>query len=441
MTTTTTLQVCRFLPSIPRALGLTMAASLSVDLLHAAEIRAGYVLDLAPRVVGDVVGVDIAPGMTNTEDIMQPIYTTTTLGAVIGVRVQEGGIMDADMIGDVMVSTASGAAKAAEISGEFKGDIIGRLMATSSSLGDVWGLHVTKTGSFDGQILGDISAIKPTHSAYGIQIENGSMPSAIGGNIMANGNQHAIGIYNSDANATNTKVNFLYQANKPNLTVTTIKGGVTGAGTAIKTDAGDISITTQAGNSMDPVKVTLQGNIDAAAGAGSINFESGNYEIASDFWNASAINFSNGGTVGTRVTVINSSNIGQMAAGKGDLTLNFDVVQATMPPMLRFEEGSQMQIAVVNVHIDRDLALQLQDHLYNVIAGDIGSWWDEDTAINIYVDGELHNEIKTEITSEGLLIGLSGDILDKDFIPEPSTAGLGLLALAGLMARRRRKDC
>ncbi len=184
--------------------------------------------------------------------------------------------------------------------------------------------------------------------------------------------------------------------------------------------------------------VTMKGNFVAENGAKALNFKSGNYEIASDFWNVSAVNFTQVGAVPTRVTVIDGSNIGKTASDTGSLTLNFTVADANATPMLRFDEGSQMNIASIRVNITSALADQLDTNLYQVITGDLASWV-AGTPVNVYVDGKLDSTITSSIIHDGLVIGTGTNVLNPDFIPEPSTAGLGMLALAGLMSRRRRK--
>ncbi len=241
-----------------------------------------------------------------------------------------------------------------------------------------------------------------------------------------------------------------------------------GLGHAIVTLAGGITVNSV--GTRDPsAKVTFVGNLTAgfntttgAVGTESITFMKGNYDVTSDSWKAAK-----GVTLGTKSATpgglheIAQVDLKDLTIGGGTVGQKTEIVAST----LNFTANSSASASQIHVGAGNDLDLDGLQVVNIYLSGDESNYTstvyfvDARSGNEFTADGEVYDSVVTESTGGTqkyqyniyfnndtdahtqhanfkIVHDATGIYLH---IPEPSTATLSLLALAGLMARRRRR--
>ncbi len=190
-----------------------------------------------------------------------------------------------------------------------------------------------------------------------------------------------------------------------------------------------------------------------------LTFNEGTYDVSSDYWFVSQVNMGSSQTKGTgHVRLHDSTNlfvtdmltfhvnsssdyssIG-IAHGKTLTTASLENVQITLNDDIMAEENFEINLIAGDI-IDATGG-ELRLTLIDLNAG--GTELLEDNLGSIYI---IYNGEKVYYT-DGMTISMDGSSTNltigrgtgSSHIPEPSTATLSLLALAGLISRRRRKQ-
>ncbi len=217
-------------------------------------------------------------------------------------------------------------------------------------------------------------------------------------------------------------------------------------GDAINNTVGGIKLTTQ--NTSVSKDVILVGNLNA--GEQALAFNEGHYSVSSSAWQASQnITFGSASSVeGLYATAqVNLREMVSAPASFSDTTtlstgeLNFYTNSMSDSSQLLVGEGLTLNfdgLTEVNVYLTG--ATDDYGKLYFVDAQSAAGFDADNTGItyNIYLNGSLYDQ-----TEEFRLVhdasGIYLDTAGNDIIPEPSTVTLSLLALAGVLARRRRR--
>lgn len=307
---------------------------------------------------------------------------------------------------------------------------------SSSYINYVTGIHSEKgaIGDIDGDII--VSATGHT-GAYGIFINGAGSVGTIRGDIE---------VSTAYSTVTNYGIRFYNSVG-----VQTIEFG---NGASIVTSAGDevgVAISNTAGLvlkledgacSSDGF-ITLRG--DLVTTAGNITFESGAYDVTSSSWNAKEIYFNQAANV-TLTADFGTSSAGRVYCAAD---LYFAVDSDLDAAMLTVTEGTYLSsVDTVTVALSDSMVEQ-----YGCLLE--GEDWDlldlgiiaisEVDAIACFEDTEfvLTNADGSVVYASGLSYsdcGFTGGVAYEFVsVPEPSTATLSLLALAALLARRRRR--
>ncbi len=240
---------------------------------------------------------------------------------------------------------------------------------------------------------------------------------------------------------------------------TTSVKSLVGLGQAITSVAGDINLSTRTAEGVKTHGlVSLNGNIVAGmTGSESLKFQEGNYNVTSNDWLASE-----GITVGLindidalhGIATVRLDNFvsftGEFVDNSIEIktsTLNFTGNSATDVSKIYVGANQTLEftdLANVNIYLKQD-AEYYEDYFANggdaIFFVDSGAsqYFDTDkTGITytLYINGA-----KVDLSGYSYKIyhDQYGIYINDEIAPEPSTATLSLLALAGLLARRRRK--
>ncbi len=232
-------------------------------------------------------------------------------------------------------------------------------------------------------------------------------------------------------------------------------------GQAILTFVGDTELTTTSTGAANTTRIT--GDITTGTeGTKSLSFQKGHFTATSTNWNAAAgISFGNlaeDGITALSTATVQLSDIVKVDAGAtvadglgkkvtlNTATLDFAGISETNVSQLIVGNGMTLDfngLATVNVTL-------------NGTAAEYMEYFENGGGAIFFVDARLAETFDTEQVNYVLTIGgdsaVSTDtfkiyhdghgiyLFDKTYVPEPSTATLSLLALAGLLARRRRKQ-
>ncbi len=362
------------------------------------------------------------------------------------------------------------------------GSVAGNI-SSSSNAGQAYGIYL---GGHTGTITGNIESSSSNGSAYGVVVtENASMgvldehakisaistgsqyaDSAVGIHVMGETKEirgevtassksgNAVAIH-ADANATlgtitsTARINAhsdlsntgssrgSYAISYKSKQALTIEHGASiratmGAngrsyGTAIENTQNGITLRGVQARGSSASSVHIYGNMNA--GQHAMTFESGSFDIDSNYLVSTEVNF--GSWDGTNVTTSNV-NISSSTAMSASV-LNFYMNSVSDLSQLTIASDSSLTLlegCVINVYMSDALcelaeAGALGD--ITIVSGDIQGVNVNDFVINAYdCNGNTQGGTNFIVDPGGL-------------IPEPSTATLSLLALAGLMARRRRQ--
>ncbi len=320
---------------------------------------------------------------------------------------------------------------------------------------DTTGVYDTKVKEFSGTISAVMKGALATDGAAEDFIFDGTNQintDNLTAGIVDMGNQTLN--FNADANGTVNEIDVIkadssLQSTKDEVgtSVSAVIYGadnqITAYGQAILTLAGGIKV-----NSVGSKQhaITFTGNLTAGAyGHKSLSFQSGRYNVTSEVWNAAE-----GVTVGGKSdSVLNTYDTARVtlrdiATSVGDKTtiasskLEFYTNDMSDSSLIFVESGHQLDfqgLTIVKVYLMGDES-DYTSRLYFVDATQASAFDADNTGISyeIYLDGSTtaytqHDNFKIIHDSTGIYL----------HIPEPSTATLSLLALSGLLARRRRR--
>ncbi len=225
----------------------------------------------------------------------------------------------------------------------------------------------------------------------------------------------------------------------------TLFGDITSVahGGYIKTGADSVDITTE--NSPTGELIGDRG----------LHFERGNYDVSSDYWFVNSVSL--GTVMGSEVSKVHLKDSTRMFDTH---TMSFHVNSTSSHSQLSIAAGEQMTITElgnINVTLGEELMgtevfrLTIIDgdmidatggtltvNLKDLVAG--GTTGLEDDLSSIYVE---YDGVRKYYEDGGVSFSYNGTATDfvigRGVIPEPSTATLSIMALAGLLARRRRK--
>ncbi len=190
-----------------------------------------------------------------------------------------------------------------------------------------------------------------------------------------------------------------------------------------------------------------------------LNFAVGTFDISSSHWYVSNVTL--GSEVDRSISRVNLKDSTHMYSTD---SLNFHVNSVSAHSVLAIEDGKHMTITeldAVNITLAQDLMATetfritlIDGEMLDALGADIGSKTfavnlfdiDEyglvDPNLDVYTIDVIYDGVRYDYR-DGLTITMNGaatDLVLERIIPEPSTATLSLLALAGLLGRRRRKS-
>ncbi len=225
----------------------------------------------------------------------------------------------------------------------------------------------------------------------------------------------------------------------------TLIGDITSVahGGFIKTGADSVDITTE--NSPTGELIGDRG----------LHFERGNYDVSSDYWFVNSVSL--GTVMGSEVSKVQLKDSTRMFDTH---TMNFHANSTSSYSQLGIAAGEQMtitELGSINVTLGEELMgtevfrLTLIDgdmidtmggkltvHLHDVLPSGTDGLADDLSSIYVEYDG-----VRQYYADGPLTFTYTGNATDfvigRGVIPEPSTATLSVMALAGLLARRRRR--
>ncbi len=300
---------------------------------------------------------------------------------------------------------------------------VGNLAASSSitvtaeDVGCAYGLYLQNESSI-GDLAGTITVQSSTDTATGIYLDNSTI-GTISGKVIAKSTTDM-----SLATAIEYNTEQELDLNGATIRAMTKTDGVASYGTAIKnTEYGIKLLSTDCSTA-----AAIKGNLDA--GEEALQFQSGQFDVDSESWTAKVV------TIGseTETAQINvESDLGIEAT-----TLEFYINSIDDVSSITIDSGYTLDltdVSSINIYLS-DSVMESVEFVLTLIDGDIACL-SPDVQVN-YVTSDLYTSDSlsygTDSDGNSFIITLSGCV-----IPEPSTATLSLVALAGLMARRRRQ--
>lgn len=284
------------------------------------------------------------------------------------------------------------------------------VMALNQGTGNSYGIYLSGQSS-----IGDLACDFFIDADYGLSVAIYLEDSTMG---TISGTVKAYSIY---ADATVILCN---TEDSLQLSGATIKGVAQGAyGTAIENTSKGISIVNEGAAS------TIFGNLNA--GEQALTFESGELNLSGDTWTASSVSIgSDSGTVS--LTLESSITIDAE-------TLNFYIHTIDELSSIFIEEGYTLNlesIQIINIYLD-DAVMDAGDFELVLIDGSI-DFLSDDVQVN-YEVSEAYSAVSFSYSAAAdgtsFIISSAGG----EVVPEPCTVSLSFIALAGLLARRRRQ--
>ncbi len=284
------------------------------------------------------------------------------------------------------------------------------VMALNQGSGDSYGIYLSGQSS-----IGDLACGFYIDADYGlstaIYLEDSTM-----GTI--SGTVKAYSIY------AESKVILYNTEDSLQLSGAFIEGVAQGTyGTAIENTSKGISIVNEGAAS------TISGNLNA--GEQALTFESGELTLLADTWIASSVSI--GSDAGTAQLTLESSITVETEI------LNFYIHDLDDLSFILIEEGYTLNlenIQMINIYLD-DAVMAAGDFEFILIDGAIACLSD-----NVQVNYEVGDAYSADFFSWGTAADGTSFIVSSggsEVIPEPCTVSLSLIALAGLLARRRRQ--
>ncbi len=352
-----------------------------------------------------------------------------------------------DLVDNMIVNQNYGNTSFGHISGNISATVENETDGTKSvgvQLGNVFiqdgKLHTIDT-EMTGFFTGNISA-KLNNSINA----DGSLQSSTTGNVVAGiidmGNQTLKfdGTTQGTNNAYGTKVSAEIYHNKE----------LRAYGDAVLTLTGGIKLSSE--GKTTATAASFVGNFTAGMGASgsgteSLQFEKGNFQVTSESWNAQKgiiVGSSLSSSVGALYQTA-SVTLHDIASTVGDTTtfnsssLSFYANSMTDSSLIKVMNGVSLDLeglTTVNIYLAGD------DSMYGplfFLDATLADSFDADNSgitYKLYFDGIEYtqsNTLKIVHDSNGIYLSTGAPI------PEPSTASLSLVALAGLLSRRRRK--
>ncbi len=193
-------------------------------------------------------------------------------------------------------------------------------------------------------------------------------------------------------------------------------------GTAIENTSKGISIANEGDAS------SIQGDINA--GENALNFESGQFELSGDTWTASSVSIGSDSET-AQLTLESSITIEAEA-------LNFYVHDLDVLSSIFIEDGFTLNlesIEVINIYLD-DAVMESGNFSITLIDGAIAYLSDD-----VLVNYEMSERFLAVSFNYGTAEDGTSFIVSSyaEVVPEPGTLSLSFIALAGLLARRRRQ--
>ncbi len=285
----------------------------------------------------------------------------------------------------------------------------GSITAINESGGNATGIEL-KDSSL-GNIAGSVTATAQRGDAVGIELDNSSIGTISG----------SVSSYSQKANSTGilySSGDTLQFSDNASISATTKSG----LGTAIENTTMGISLNSSSGTT------SIEGNLNA--GNQQLTFEQGQYSINSDSWSAESISIgSDGGT--TQISLSSSLELDASI-------LDFYVNDLDDLSMISIADGSSLDLSdviTINVYLE-DGVMESGDFELTLMDGTL-----EGLAEDVQVNYILSENYTDEFLSYGAADDGTSFIVSQntDVVPEPCTVSLSLVALAGLMMRRRRK--
>ncbi len=306
-------------------------------------------------------------------------------------------------------------------------DTIGGTITSNTYGSNISGLSigiVLENGTSIAGISGKVTATTDDGSATGLLIRDSSI-GTISGTITAKSDSDM-------ANATAIDYNTTQQIVLEGATIRamTKTNGVASYGAAIKnTDYGISLLSTDCSTA-----ATIKGNLDA--GAHALEFQSGQFDVASESWTASVVTV---GSDAATAQVTLESDLGIEAT-----TLEFYINGLDDVSSITISTGYTLDLSdidTINVYItdgvmeSGEFDLTLMDGAIACMSDDVQVHY---ILSDLYTGESLSYGSADDGTSFIVSYGGSSGGGDLPAVPEPTTATLSLLALAGLVARRRR---
>ncbi len=355
-------------------------------------------------------------------------------GSSIAASVKGSGTSVAIWLNGSEAGDISGSVSASTVDGESYGiATVGReglssLIAQStgnSELGDIAGTITSKTtgtGTAYGLLIGDRVTVNGVSTNFTTTL--GTISGRITASSQSTNATAAIGIQDISSNA-------LVFAGGAQITAS-VSGG---HGTAILNTTEGIRVTAQDSSASN--SVTISGNLDA--GSEALAFLSGHFDIASSQWDATA-GVTLGSDSSTDVTtlyntaIVTSSDLLTVSASALDFYLN----SSSNVSQLSVADNQTLalnDLSTVSIHLQGSLsAYEGNVPIYLVDAREAESFtWSNESGITyvLYLNG-------AEIDPSSTLF-VRHDSTGIYLLPEPSAVSMNLLAIAGLLLRRRRQ--
>lgn len=402
--------------TVSGSISTTMCTGNSVGYL-AGELENMYAIGLYNEATGDSTGINVdwstmsfyVTQSTQEESMTARGIYLNTEGSSIATGCGEyiGGTIEV-----LSLTNSDGNSVGIELD---NGASIGNL-ASSSTIsaiterdGFTYGLYL-QNGSSIGDLAGTISASSAKETATAIYLDNSTV-GTISGTVSA-----------YDKNGVATGISY-------NTTQQLIFSGATLSATT-KDDLGTAIENTTYGINMKNEGATTSIVGDLNAGEQSIIFAAGQFEIQSNSWTASSISIgSDGGS--SQLTLASNTSITAES-------LDFYIEDWDDFSSINLADGFSIDLSIVstiNVYVS-DSLMDLSEFDITIIDGEIACMSGTLEVNFILSDGYSDANLSYGAASDGtsFIVSLSGNA-----VPEPTTASLSILALAGLMIRRRRQ--
>ncbi len=294
---------------------------------------------------------------------------------------------------------------------------------TAEDVGCAYGLYLQNESSV-GDLAGTITVQSGEDTATGIYLDDSTI-GTISGKVVA---KSTVDMSLATAIEYNTQQELVLEG--ATIRAMTKTDGVASYGTAIKnTDYGISLLSTDCDTA-----AAIKGNLNA--GEQTLQFQSGQFDIVSESWTASVVTV---GSESATAQVTLESDLGIEAT-----TLEFYINGLDDISSITISTGYTLDLSdidTINIYIT-DAVMESGEFALTLIDGEIACMSD-DVQVN-YVLSDLYTgeslSYGTDSNGSSFIVNYGGSSGDLPAVPEPSTAALSLLALAGLAARRRRSS-